>query len=867
MKKMTSSEIRKMWLNFFVEKGHYQEKTASLIPQSDPTLLWVNAGVTPLKKYFNGSEPVRFRNIVNVQKCLRTNDIENIGKTSRHNTFFEMLGNFSIGGYFKEEAIDLAYELLLSKRFFALSKEKLYITYFFQDLDTYRFWLNKGIDKNHLIPLATNYWEIGEGPCGPCTEIFFDRGSKYDLRGLELIKNDIENNRFIEIWNIVFSQYNSVLKTKRENYQELPQKNIDTGAGLERLACIFQDKKTNFETDLFYPIIKKIESLSGFKYQDDNNTTFRIIADHVKTLVFGLGDGVILANDGRGYVLKKLLRRAFQKGKKIGFNKPFLYKLVPIVTDMMQEFYPDLKNKKIFIIQIIKKEEEKFLHSLKEGEVKILELTEDNKISNENFFKLYDTYGLPKEVVIEFTEQRNIKTDSDKFDFLLQQQKKLSTKNPNKGFQNIKKEQNADYLNFKTQSEFIGYEFLEVKTKVLKVFKEGIVLEKTPFYPIMGGQSCDEGTINNVAVSKVIKLPNGQIIHQITNVFYEGQEVVAIVDPENRQKKSLNHTATHLLNDALRKIFGEHIKQQGSSLNDKILRYDFNHYNLLSSDDLMQIENQVNYWIGQKYPVITKVMSFAEVQKNYVKFLEGKDYSDKVRVVKIHDFSFQLCAGTHAKNTMDLKRFSILSYNSIGSGIYRIEATSGDNIKSAIEQKISSFVKEEQQILKKIEQDKKIINMEFIPKIMINYNSYKDIQNYKIYIQTLKQQQIAFKKEVFKKKTDIILQKANQFIPDKIEKKMLIFIDESNNIENNILKNLLEYLFDKLQNDFLLLCQKKNDGFILLAKSKTVSAEKFVNKINKMINGKGGGNKNFACSFSANLTKINELEKVWKTCL
>ncbi|MFB5029479.1 MAG: Alanine--tRNA ligase [Candidatus Phytoplasma pruni] len=865
MKKMTSSEIRKMWLNFFVEKGHYQEKSASLVPQSDPTLLWVNAGVTPLKKYFDGSEKVRFQNIVNVQKCLRNNDIENIGKTSRHNTFFEMLGNFSIGGYFKEEAIDLAYELLLSERFFALPKEKLYITYFHQDLDTYHFWLKKGIDENHLIPLKTNYWEIGEGPCGPCTEIFFDRGSEYDSRGLELIENNIENDRFIEIWNIVFSQYNSVPETKRENYKELPQKNIDTGTGLERLACIFQDKKTNFETDLFYPIIVKMEEISGFKYQEDE--TFRIISDHVKTLVFGLGDDVVLANYGRGYVLKRLLRRAFQKGKKIGLNQPFLYRLVPTVADMMQEFYPELKDKETVIAQMIQKEEEKFLHTLKEGEVKILELTEDNKISDENFFKLYDTYGLPKEVVLEFAEQRNIEVDSDQFDIFLQKQKKLSQKNQNKDFKNGMKEQNTDHLNFTAPSEFVGYEVLEAKTKILKVFKEGIVLEKTPFYPRMGGQSCDEGTINNVPVTKVTKLPNGQIIHQIANVFHEGQEVVAIVDPENRRKNSLNHTATHLLNDSLRKVFGKHIKQQGSSLNDKVLRYDFNHYNLLSSDDLMQLENQVNDWISQKYPVITEAMSFVEAQKKDAKFLVDKDYSDTVRVVKIHDFSLQLCGGTHAKNTMELKRFAILSYSSIGSGIYRIEATSEDNVRNAIEQKISPFVKEEQQILHKMEQDQKVVNTKIIPKIMINYNSYEDIQNYKSYVQALKQQQIAIQKEMVKKQTELILQKADQFIPDKIEKQMLIMIHDETNIEPNILKTLLEHLFDKLQNDFLILCQKQNNGFVLLVKSKTVHAGQFLNNINKIINGKGGGNKTFARSFSSDITKINELEKGWKTCL
>ncbi|MGM1458905.1 MAG: alanine--tRNA ligase-related protein [Columbia Basin potato purple top phytoplasma] len=364
MKKMTANQIRKMWLDFFITKGHKLKDSFSLIPDSsDSSLLWVNAGVVPLKKYFDGSEKVCFSKIVSIQKCLRTNDIDNVGKTAIHHTFFEMLGNFSIGDYFKKETIDLVYELLISEKWFNLPQDRLYITYFYKDQATYNFWLKKGIHPEHLISLNTNFWEIGEGPCGPCTEIFFDRGIEYDDRGLKLIKEDISNDRFIEIWNVVFSQYNSELDKDRENYIELPNKNIDTGSGLERLACIFQNTKTNFETDLFLPIIQKISHLSKIEYFEKKEI-FRIIADHIRTLVFGIADGVVLANEGRGYILKKILRRSFIKGQTLGFKKPFLFKLVSVVIDIMKEFYPYLGTKRQIIENIIQVEEEKFLFSL-----------------------------------------------------------------------------------------------------------------------------------------------------------------------------------------------------------------------------------------------------------------------------------------------------------------------------------------------------------------------------------------------------------------------------------------------------------------------------------------------------------------------
>lgn len=879
MKKMTTNEIRKMWLDFFVEKGHHLENSSSLIPDfSDPSLLWVNAGVVPFKKYFDGSEKAFCPKIVSIQKCLRTNDIENVGKNSIHHTFFEMLGNFSIGNYFKKEAIDLAYELLISNKWFAFPKDRLYITYFYQDQATYDLWLKKGIASEHLIPLKDNFWEISEGPCGPCTEIFFDRGVEYDQRGLELLYEDISNDRFLEIWNIVFSQYNSESGKNREKYLELPSKNIDTGAGLERLACIFQDKKTSFETDLFFPIIKKISFLIEVEYSEQKET-FRIIADHIKTLVFGIGDGVLFANEGRGYILKKLLRRGFTKGKTLGFQKPFLFKLVSVVIDIMKEFYPYLIDKKEIIENIIKKEEEKFVFNLNKGQKLFFQLVQNNTLSGENFFKLYDTYGLPMDIIYEYAKQNNIHIDEQKFQIYLEEQKKLS-----RGAQNNKysmNKQNDLFLKFNEKNEFVGYNKFSIKTKVLKVFDEGIVLKETPFYPEMGGQIYDIGMIDDLAVVKVTKLPNQQIIHQLDrsispliNFFTEGKEVTASIDALQRKKTSYNHTATHLLYDSLKLILGEHVKQRGSSLNSNYLRFDFNHFQNLSFENLIKIENKVNEWINQKHPIIIEETSLLEAKTRKIQFLDNTNYQDKVRIVKIGDFSIQLCGGTHATNTSDLKKFAIVNYKIIGSGIYRIEAVTDSNVFFALNKKIEPFILEEKQIFSKIEEIHKDIYLEEflskIEKIAIQKNykdSYAYIQNYKNYLQVIRKEFSEFKKQILQKRNEQIIKKYKQFIPDKIEPYLMIVVDNHHELTNNDLKVLLDHLFNILKVDFLCLCKKNLDQVFILCKSKIINVDNFIQKVAKTMNGKGGGNKNFGQLTIYEVNRFIEFKNNWKVFL
>ncbi|CAP18435.1 Alanyl-tRNA synthetase [Candidatus Phytoplasma mali] len=856
---MTSLEIKNMWLNFFINKGHYQENSFSLIPENDPTLLWVNAGITPLKKYFNGSLPVVNSRIVNIQKCLRTNDIENVGKTSTHHTFFEMLGNFSIGNYFKKEAIDFAYELLMSKQWFGFDSNKIYITYYYKDIETLNLWLKKDIHPEHLISLESNFWNIGQGPCGPCTEIFFDRGSKYHPKGKELIKKDIPNNRFVEIWNIVFSQYNFNPENKKNIYQELPSKNIDTGAGLERLACILQDVENNFETDIFFPIIQKISYLSSIKYQ--NQEAFKVISDHIRTLVFAIGDGVIFANDGRGYVLKKILRRAIQKGKILNFKKPFLYKLIPIVVKQNQFFYPKLKEYQSILEKIIYKEEKKFFDMLENCEEKILNLIKNNFLSGEQYFKLYDTYGIPKEIILNYCEQKGFIIDNDGFIKKLESHKNLSKLNQH--FKLSIQKKNDKFLNFKDKSNFIGYNILETKTKVIKIFEEGIILEKTPFYPNMGGQINDKGFINNIPVKKIIRLHHGQLLHQVqSDLFYEDQEVIAKIDFNARKQISLHHTATHLLQDAIILILGKHIEQKGSFIGDNLLRWDFNHYEKIKPQDILKFEIQVNKWIQKKTNVIIKEILFSDAKKiPNIKYFKDKKYPEIVRIVQMDDYSITLCAGTHAKNTKDLKKIIILSCNLISSGIYRIEASVGLNAINILNQKINFYLDEKKNIIKKA-QRMSISNFKLLlPENIIITESFQDILNYKLYIQNLQRNFNFFKKELLENQKKYVLSNIKKFIPSKITTKMFLKINDK--MEMEVLKYLLEYLFVKFKMEILLICYLQDDKMFFLCKSATLHAGQIIKTISQIAEGFGGGNNKFAQGSTKHPNKLKSVLKYW----
>lgn len=690
MKKMTSSEIRQMWLDFFKSKGHHVEPGSSLIPKNDPTLLWINAGVAALKKYFDGSEIPPSRRITNAQKSIRTNDIENVGDAT-HLTFFEMLGNFSIGDYFRKEVIPWAVELLTSEKWFNFPKEKLYMTYHPDDLETKKCWMDAGIEESHLIKKEDNFWEIGEGPCGPDTEVHFDRGEKFDPEhiGLKLLIDDLPNSRFVEIWNIVFSQFNSEIGKKRSEYKELPSKNIDTGAGLERFVCVIQGTDTAYETDLFWPIIEKTQQLSGRKY-NENNRAFRVIADHIRTITFAIADGEMFSNEGRGYVLRRLLRRAERYGRVLGINKPFLYNLVETVAEIMKAYYPYLQGKKEFIAKMIKAEEEKFLKTLENGESMLLKSIKGKDVlDGKDMFLLYDTFGFPKELTMEICEEHGVKVDLEGFEKLMNEQKERARKA--RGDLQSMNKQSKDLMDCTVKSVFT-YGVKPLEGKVVALFKNGakvdslsdegdVMFDQTTFYAESGGQVADTGTIENsdtaLKVTNVIKAPNKQHLHHVEVLYGEvklGDTMTLKVDENRRMRIMRNHSSVHLLQKALTDVLGDHIAQHGSYVNDEYSHFDFNHFQKVTPEELAEVERKVNEWIAKGIPCDTKVLPIEEAKKMGAKALFDDKYGDVVRVVCFDEISKEFCGGTHVNNTSDIGVFVIEYEESVAAGIRRIQA-------------------------------------------------------------------------------------------------------------------------------------------------------------------------------------------------
>ena len=828
MKKLTSEEIRNMWLGFFIKKGATKFESAPLIPINDPSLLWINAGVTPLKKYFDGRERPISNKLVSIQKCIRTNDIENVGNTARHHTFFEMLGNFSVGDYFKKEAISWAYEILTSPEWFSFDLNKLYITCYPDDNTTYNIWINQGIDKSHIIKSKDNFWEIGNGPCGPCTEIYYDRGESFDKRGPELIEKDIENDRFIEIWNIVFSSFDAKEGTPRSEYKELPSKNIDTGAGLERFACIIQNCKTNFETDLFMPLINKIEEISKVKYQGQKE--FKIISDHIKTITMAMFDGAGFSNEGRGYVLKRLLRRALKSGIRLGINTYFLYLLVDIVFLMMHKFYNLDKANLEHIKNNILEEEKRFLENLKKGEAKIKDLIKSGckKISGKDAFILFDTYGFPIDLTVDVANDNNIKVDIDSFKKELEYAQQRSRKNQkdSKGMEN----QNEEFLKYTDKSIFL-YDTLEKKAKVIKVFKDGIVLDETPFYAESGGQVSDCGYINDIKIIDIKKLPNGQNLHILEkNIFKIGDIVNCVVDKKLRNETMKNHTATHLLQKALKIVLGNHINQQGSKVAPNFLRFDFNHFKEISNDEIIKIEEEVKKQIKKSQKVNISQMNIEDAKKIGAMALFGEKYKDIVRVVNINNYSIELCGGTHVKNTSDINDFAIVQILSIGSGIYRALAITGD-VKTLILDEIKEYKDEALKIKDNFKS--KIAE----PKIC---GSYQDIINFKKYLGNLKEEKKLFENKNKEKNAIILKDKIKSHITnDKTQIINLTFEDSS------LIKDLLDCIFNEYSLDNLIIINKLSDKMSYFVKSKN-NAKEIISKLNTFYNGRGGGNDKFA---------------------
>ncbi|MCU5702974.1 alanine--tRNA ligase [Bacillus wiedmannii] len=708
MKQLTGAQIRQMFLDFFQEKGHAVEPSASLVPHEDPSLLWINSGVATLKKYFDGRVIPQNPRITNAQKSIRTNDIENVGKTARHHTFFEMLGNFSIGDYFKEEAITWAWEFLTSDKWIGFDKELLSVTIHPEDEEAFTIWNEKmGVPKERIIRLEENFWDIGEGPSGPNTEIFYDRGEAYgnDFSDPELYPGG-ENERYLEVWNLVFSQFNH---NPDGSYTPLPKKNIDTGMGLERMTSIVQDVPTNFDTDLFMPMIGATESISGEKYRNgdlEKDMAFKVIADHIRTVTFAVGDGALPSNEGRGYVLRRLLRRAVRYSKKLNINRPFMFELVPVVGEVMKDFYPEVLEKKDFIAKVVKNEEERFHEALHDGEAILAEVITKAKeekttvISGVDAFRLYDTYGFPIELTEEYAEEAGMTVDQEGFESEMEKQRERARA----------ARQDVDSMQVqggvlgevKVASEFVGYGTVATESNVVALVKNGeytdslqageegqLMLDVTPFYAESGGQIADRGYLLadgvKVLVKDVQKAPNGQNLHKVVveeGTLTKDAAVKAIIDTKNRSSVVKNHTATHLLHQALKDVLGTHVNQAGSLVTSERLRFDFSHFGQVQADELEKIERIVNEKIWESIDVEISQKAIEEAKEMGAMALFGEKYGDVVRVVQVGDYSLELCGGCHVDNTASIGIFKIVAESGIGAGTRRIEAVTG---KSAYE--------------------------------------------------------------------------------------------------------------------------------------------------------------------------------------
>ncbi|WP_296111699.1 alanine--tRNA ligase [uncultured Limosilactobacillus sp.] len=868
LKKLNSAQIRRMYLDFFKAKGHTEMPSQSLVPVDDPTLLWINSGVATMKKYFDGEVVPDNPRMTSSQKSIRTNDIENVGKTARHHTMFEMLGNFSVGDYFKEKAIPWAWELLTSDEWYGLDPEKLYITYYPKDDVAKEVWLKTGVAPDHLLPNQDNFWDIGQGPSGPDTEIFYDRGQKMS----NLPEDDPEsypggeNERYLEIWNIVFSQFNH---TPEDAYEPLPNKNIDTGMGLERVVSIFENAPTNFETDLFLPIIKQTETFSDEKQYGQDKTDdiqFKIIADHIRAITFAINDGALPSNVGRGYVIRRLIRRAVVAGKKLNIDEPFLAQLVPTVGEIMKDYYPDVLKNAEYVASVVKSEEDRFSSTLNGGlnllnEV-ITEAKADqtNSIDGKTAFKLYDTYGFPFELTREYAEDEGLVVDEDGFQAAMteQQNRARNARDVDNGMG----VQNDLWTDFKEASQYVGYTDLIVKdAKVLAMALEGqrvdtaqagqtveVIFDQTPFYAEMGGQVADTGdVIDNYGqtVGRVVDVqhaPNQQNLHRIelTANLKVGTRYQLVVDQKRHQKIEKNHTATHLLDQALRNVLGGHTQQAGSLVEQHYLRFDFNHFGQVTADDLQKVEDMVNEQIWREIPVTTVETDLESAKEMGAIALFSDKYGDRVRVVKIGDFNTEFCGGDHVKNTNELGLFKIVSEAGVGAGVRRIEAVTASDA--------FQFMQERVTLLNSVADQLKVAQLKELP------HRIEDLQN------ELKQVQRANEQLEAKLASQ---QAGAAFDQVQTTNQGTLIAAELNVAGMDQLRQLADQWRQKQQSDFLVLATAVDDKVNLLVavsdeKSHQVKAGDLIKAIAPAIKGGGGGRPTLAQAGGKNPAGISK---------
>ena len=865
MQKLGTNEIRKRFLDFFESKGHYVGKSSSLIPNNDKSLLLINSGMAPLKNYFSGVEVPPSKRMSTCQKCIRTGDIENVGKTARHGTFFEMMGNFSFGDYFKTEAITWAWEFI--REHLEIPEDKLWVTVYLDDDQAHDFWEKEiGVPADRIVRLGKddNFWEIGLGPCGPCSEIYFDRGEKYGC-GSPDCKPGCDCDRYLEFWNLVFTQFD---RQEDGTYPELANKNIDTGMGLERMACIMQDVDNIFEIDTIKYIIQGIEELANIKYGEDDkkDVSVRIITDHMRAMSFLIADGVLPSNEGRGYVLRRLLRRAARHGKLLGIKEDFLYKLYDRVKEVSGEAYPELVEKESYVKKVIKIEEEKFNETLDQGEEilngYIAELKEANEtvLSGDKAFKLYDTYGFPLDLTEEILEEQGFGIDEEGFHKEMEEQRQRARADRGAMEDEGWKEDPLSTLDESVASTFDGYKNLNVSGKVTAIVKEDeiveminegekaiIVLNETSFYAEGGGQAGDIGTLENEdAIFEVVdtrKGANNTIKH--IGFVKKGQIKVSDaleskVNKEVRMASARNHTATHLLHEALKEVLGDHVNQAGSLVTPERLRFDVTHFEPISKEELKAVEEKVNKAILDALEVNCEIMNINDAKEKGAMALFGEKYGNEVRVVSMGDYSVELCGGTHLTNTSQVGLFKILSEGGVAAGVRRIEAITGHAVYEYLTNR-DNMINEVCSALKTKEDN------------LVQRANH------------LVEENKALAKELHETKTKLNLQSVDSLLDAKVEiNGVNLLCAKFEDIDMNTLKETADTLRDKVGSGVVVLANVADNkvNFVVTATQdvieKGIHSGNIVREVAKIANGKGGGRPNMAQAGATDVSKVDE---------
>ena len=866
MKPYGLNELREMFLRFFETKGHLRLPSFSLIPQDDASLLLINSGMAPMKPYFKGDkEPPRHR-VCTCQKCIRTGDIENIGKTARHGTYFEMLGNFSFGDYFKHEAIAWSWEFLTSPDWVGLDPERLYPSVYEKDDEAFNIWRDEiGIPESRITRLGKddNFWEHGSGPCGPCSEIYFDRGEAYGC-GKPDCAPGCDCDRYMEVWNIVFSQFDN---DGHDHYTELKQKNIDTGMGLERLAVVCQDVDSLFDVDTVMNITNKVTEITGASYGQsrEKDVSLRVITDHIRSASFMICDGVLPSNEGRGYVLRRLLRRAARHGKLLGVNRPFLYEVVDTVVHENEGHYPELRERQAYITKVIRTEEENFAKTIDGGMKIFTELLNAHKekgetvFSGADAFKLYDTYGFPIDLTVEMVEDEGMTLDRKAFDHEMQEQK-TRAREARKALGDLGWA-GVEFGKDIPSTEFVGYDHDSADdAKVVALVVEGeqaeammsgvegiIVLDKTPFYAEMGGQIGDTGVIRCgeavFEVTDVQKNKGGKFMHTgkvIHGSFQLGDTVTASIDVERRMAIRRGHTATHLLDAALKAVLGDHVHQAGSLVEPDRLRFDFTHFESITPEQLLAVDTFVNDAILRGIPVVTEVLPIEEAKKKGAVAMFGEKYGDVVRVVEMGDVSMEFCGGTHLDNTAKVGLFRIKSEGSVASGVRRIEAITG---KQTLEELRSG-----QEKLIRAAQLLKTTSNELESRIGGMLSEMKEI-----------------KSQLEKFKEQASLGEARTFLTSAKEVKGLKLVTaQRDGMDANALRKLGDFLRDKEPKIVGVLASVKDGKVTLLAVcgkeavASGVKAGDIIKAIAPICGGKGGGKPDSAMGGGTEVSKVDD---------